>query len=129
VTPLGQRLRHTRICKRYVGRANHLAQQQRRLARDRLPRGHAAGRQIDRSLMHRPRFAHHGDGATRQTRARPPRRDYGLFGLVKIDVVKACLRSKLAFCLENGLNLMEFGAGQRVEGMRGLRLLCRGREW
>ena len=48
---------------------------------------------------------------------------------VKIDAVKARLRSKLAFCLENGLNLMEFGAGQRVEGMRGLLLLCRGREW
>ena len=37
------------------------------------------------------------------------------FGLVKIDVVKACLRSKLAFCLENGLNLMEFGAGRLLQ--------------
>ena len=116
-------------CKRHIGRTNHLAEQQRRFARDSLPRGHATSRQIDGSLMHRPCFAHHGDGATRQTRARPPRRDHGLVGLVKIDVVKACLRSKLAFCLENGLNLMEFSAGQRVEGMRGLRLLCRGREW
>jgi hypothetical protein len=65
----------------------------------------------------------------RRSKLAPGRRDRGLVGLVKIDVVKARLRSKLAFCLENGLNLMEFGAGQRVERMHGLRLLCRGREW
>ena len=31
--------------------------------------------------------------------------------------MKARLRSKLAFCLENGLNLMEFGAGQGRKGV------------
>ena len=128
-TALRQGLHHARIRKRHVGRANHLAKQQGRFAGHRLPCGHAAGRQVDGCLMHRPRLAHHGNGAPRQARARPPHGYRGLLGFVEIDAVKARLRPELAFCLENGLDLAKFGAGQCVERMRGLRLLCRTGEW
>jgi hypothetical protein len=74
--------------------------------------------------MQCPRFAHHGNGAPRQARARPPRHDRGLVGLIEIDAVKTRLWPKLAFGRENGLDLTKLGAGQRVESMRGLRLLC-----
>ena len=128
-TAFCQTLHHARIRKRNAARAHHLTLQQVRLAGGRLPRGGAAGRKIDRRLMHRPRLAHHGNGAPRQARARPPCRNRRLVGLIEIDAVKPRLRPELAFAGENGLDPTKLGARQRIERMRRLRLLGRACEW
>ena len=122
-TALRQTLDHARIRQRHAARAHHLTEQQIRLARGRLPGGGAAGREINGRLMYRPRLAHHGNGAPRQARARPPCRNRRLVGLIEVDAVKPRLRPELAFAGENGLDPTKLSAGQRVERMRRLGLL------
>ena len=124
----GQALHHARIREREAGRAYDLFDQQGRLALDLLPGGDATGREVNGRLMHGPRFAHRGDGTAREFHARSPGQDRGFLRFVEIDGVEAGLWSNLSVRLEQFLDMMNLTARQRIERMRGLRVLRRGGE-
>ncbi len=123
-----QALDHPLIRKRKAGRAHDLFEQEGRLAGDRLPGGDAAGREVDGRFMHRSRLAHHRNGAARKCGARPPGNDRGFCRLFEIDSVEARLWPELSVRLEQLLDLVNLRGRQRVQRMRGPRILRRAGE-